>query len=166
MRRGRTFTPTLTSLLTRYDLAHNQVVVSSSQCRTEEQVRTVLAHELVHMYDHCANKMDWTNPHHLACSEVRAASLAHCQSPVSSALHDGGSWSSLASQHSECVKTKAARSVQVSQEYYVHLTELSLTAHHEDQSPGGQSGCGGGLHEMLPRPGTCRTTQMSLITSQ
>ena len=104
---------TVTPLLPRYDLVHNQVVLSSSQCRTEEKVVTLLAHELVHMYDHCANKMDWTNHLHLACSEVRAASLAHCQGPVSSALRDGGAWTRLASQHGECVKSKAARSVQV-----------------------------------------------------
>ena len=89
------------------------MVLDSNQCRTEQQTTTLLAHELVHMYDHCANKMDWTNPRHLACSEVRAASLAHCQGPVSSALHDGGAWSRLYAQHAECVKNKAAISVQV-----------------------------------------------------
>ena len=89
------------------------MVLDSNQCRTEQQTTTLLAHELVHMYDHCANKMDWTNPRHLACSEVRAASLADCQGPVSSALHDGGAWSRLYTQHAECVKNKAARSVQV-----------------------------------------------------
>ena len=95
---------------------------------TEEKVRTVLAHELVHMYDNCANNMDWMDSEHLACSEVttdnhdslhlshsqvRAASIAHCKGPLHSALHDGGAWTSLVSQHSECVKSKAVRSVQV-----------------------------------------------------
>jgi len=96
-----------------FDLAHNQIVLCTNQCRTEEQVTTLLAHELVHMYDQCVNKMDWTNLRHLACSEVRAASLAHCQGPVSSALHDGGAWTKVKSQHGECVKSKAARSVQL-----------------------------------------------------
>ena len=98
---------------------------------SEEKVGTVLAHELVHMYDNCANNVDWTDSHHLACSEVtasnhqpqpsvssfsyqvRAASIAHCEGPLHSALYDGGAWTSLFSQHSQCVKTKAIRSVQV-----------------------------------------------------
>lgn len=30
-----------------------------------------LVHELVHMYDHCKFKVDWSNLRHHACSEVR-----------------------------------------------------------------------------------------------
>ena len=63
--------PPLTDLsVCRYDLAHNQVVICSNLALTEKKVGTVLAHELVHMYDHCANNMDWTDSQHLACSEV------------------------------------------------------------------------------------------------
>ena len=97
----------------RFDLAHNQVVLCSNLAPTEERVETLLAHELVHMYDHCANIMDWADSQHLACSEVRAASIAHCPGPLHSALHDGGAWTSLLSQHSQCVRSKAVRSVQV-----------------------------------------------------
>ena len=46
------------------------MVICSNLAPTEEKVGTVLAHELVHMYDHCANNMDWTDSQHLACSEV------------------------------------------------------------------------------------------------
>ena len=66
-----------------YDLAHNQVVICSNRALTEEKVRTVLAHELVHMYDHCANNMDWTDSQHLACSEVTTTNLSLLQSPPS-----------------------------------------------------------------------------------
>ena len=101
------------------------MVICSNLAPTEEKVGTVLAHELVHMYDHCANNMDWTDSQHLACSEVRAASIAHCEGPLHSALHDGGSWTSLISQHSQCVKSKAVRSVQVDS----HLINAHLAAH-------------------------------------
>ena len=36
-----------------YDLQHNQVVLCSEKCSTLDKVKTILAHELVHMYDNC-----------------------------------------------------------------------------------------------------------------
>lgn len=41
-------------------------------------VRAVLLHEMIHMFDYCRNKLDVKNIHHLACTEIRAANLAHC----------------------------------------------------------------------------------------
>lgn len=103
--------PCNNSLAGGYDLLHNQVVLCSEKCTTLAKVTTILSHELVHMYDNCVAKVDWSNKHHLACSEIRAASLAHCSGPISGALEDGGSWMRLSGQHGECVKRKAARSV-------------------------------------------------------
>ena len=89
----------------RYDLKHNQVVLYSDKCSSQDKVTSVLAHELVHMYDHCVARLDWDNILHLACSEVRAYSLAHCAGPIAAALQDGGSWTSVSRQHGECVRT-------------------------------------------------------------
>ena len=44
--------------------------------------------------------------------KIRAAALAHCGSPLSAALRDGGSWSSFVGQHKVCVQNKATKSVQ------------------------------------------------------
>ena len=35
-----------------------------------------LTHELVHTLDYCRAELDWNNIHHLACTEIRAASLS------------------------------------------------------------------------------------------
>ena len=63
----------------------------------------ILTHELIHMYDYCTAKIDFDNVHHLACTEVRAANLAHCRL----GLDELRSWS----KRRDCVKDKAARSV-------------------------------------------------------
>ena len=84
----------------------------------------ILTHELVHMFDDCTARVDWTNLRHLACSEVqfirtcflqivfqvRAANLAHCLGPISGFMRDGGP---LFEGHAACVKAKASRSVEL-----------------------------------------------------
>lgn len=35
-----------------------------------------LTHELIHSYDYCRAHVDWSDDKHLACSEIRAASLS------------------------------------------------------------------------------------------
>mmetsp|Transcript_18797 Transcript_18797/g.34834 ORF Transcript_18797/g.34834 Transcript_18797/m.34834 type:complete len:128 (-) Transcript_18797:385-768(-) len=46
---------------------------------SEEQVREVLRHELVHAFDHCVKRRDLASCDGLACSEVRAAREAECR---------------------------------------------------------------------------------------
>ena len=45
---------------------------------TSEEVEEILSHVLVHMYDYCTAKIDFSNRKHLACSEIRAATLTSC----------------------------------------------------------------------------------------
>ena len=59
-----------------YDPELNQIVVCLNKGKGNWQA--VLVHELVHMYDHCVNKVDFKNLEHLACTEIRAANLSHC----------------------------------------------------------------------------------------
>lgn len=33
---------------------------------------------MIHMFDYCTNDLDFKNVEHLACTEIRAANLAHC----------------------------------------------------------------------------------------
>ena len=88
-----------------FDVRTNQVVICANQCRTEEKVEQILSHELVHMYDFCTAQIDFANVDHLACTEVRAANLAHCR-------FLGGEGGFLASRES-CVRERAAKSVSV-----------------------------------------------------
>jgi Peptidase M76 family. len=50
-------------------------------------VQGVLTHEMIHMFDYCRNNLDFKNIDHLACTEIRAANLAHCS--FLSAWHQG-----------------------------------------------------------------------------
>lgn len=61
-----------------YDPETNQVVVCQNTSRSKKMVQGVLAHEFIHMFDYCNNNLDFKNVEHLACTEIRAANLAHC----------------------------------------------------------------------------------------
>lgn len=41
-------------------------------------IQGVLTHEMIHMFDYCRHKLDFKDVKHLACTEIRAANLAHC----------------------------------------------------------------------------------------
>lgn len=44
---------------------------------SQSHQETTMVHELIHMYDHCRFKIDWTNLRHHACSEVRTTTLSN-----------------------------------------------------------------------------------------
>ncbi|CCI48978.1 unnamed protein product [Albugo candida] len=44
--------------------------------QTQEAMDRTLAHEMIHAFDHCRAKVDWENPAHIACTEIRAAALS------------------------------------------------------------------------------------------
>jgi inner membrane protease ATP23 len=48
------------------------VVLCQGTFHSRRHMEDTLVHELVHMYDHCKFKVDWTNLRHHACSEVRS----------------------------------------------------------------------------------------------
>ena len=84
-----------------FDAKVNQVVVCSNSCLSDDSVGEILFHELIHMYDYCAAKVDFGNLKQLACTEVRAANLAHCMD----------AWSDGSGSRESCVKRRAAASV-------------------------------------------------------
>lgn len=46
------------------------VVLCSGHFFSKKHMEYTMVHELVHMYDHCKFKVDWSNLRHHACSEV------------------------------------------------------------------------------------------------
>ncbi|RLN93826.1 hypothetical protein BBJ28_00012639, partial [Nothophytophthora sp. Chile5] len=52
------------------------VVLCQNHIPDQEWMDRTMAHELVHAFDHCRNKIDWNNCEHHACSEIRAAALS------------------------------------------------------------------------------------------
>lgn len=93
-----------------YDPIMNQVVICQNTARKVGLVQAVLTHEMVHMFDFCRNNLDFKNLDHLACTEIRAANLAHC-SFVSAFLNGDASFFYIKEAHQNCVKNKALSSV-------------------------------------------------------
>lgn len=92
-----------------YDPQFNQIVVCHNSS-TSQTVQGILAHEMLHMFDHCRAYMDFSNVEHVACSEIRAANLFHCS--ILSGLFSGTVTPvSLSRAHERCVKQKALASV-------------------------------------------------------
>ncbi|KXN84977.1 Mitochondrial inner membrane protease ATP23 [Leucoagaricus sp. SymC.cos] len=84
------------------------VVLCSGHFFSESHVEHTLVHELMHMYDHCRFKVDWSNLRHHACSEIRANSLSgDCR--YTRELRRG--FISFSKQHQACVRRRAAMSV-------------------------------------------------------
>ncbi|XP_042593696.1 mitochondrial inner membrane protease ATP23 homolog [Cyprinus carpio] len=80
----------------------------SSYARTTSMNR-VVTHKLIHAFDHCRARVDWFNSfRHLACSEIRAASLSGDCSFVNeiSRFNFG-----LKEHHQVCVRGRALRSI-------------------------------------------------------
>ncbi|XP_014096794.1 mitochondrial inner membrane protease ATP23 homolog [Bactrocera oleae] len=93
-----------------YDPVMNQIVVCQNMARNEGMVQGVLTHEMIHMFDYCNNELDFRNIDHLACTEIRAANLAHC-SFLSAMMQGDASIFDIKKSHQNCVKTKALQSV-------------------------------------------------------
>lgn len=48
-----------------------QIVLCQNNIRHQSHMNRVVAHELIHAFDHCRAHVDWfKNVKHLACSEV------------------------------------------------------------------------------------------------
>lgn len=65
---------------------------------------------MVHMFDYCRNNLNYKNIDHLACTEIRAANLAHC-SFISAWINGDTSIFNFKATHQNCVKSKALSSM-------------------------------------------------------
>ncbi|XP_035729420.1 mitochondrial inner membrane protease ATP23 homolog isoform X2 [Vespa mandarinia] len=93
-----------------YDAQLNQIVVCQNTAHSESKVQGVLAHEMIHMFDYCRNKLDFKNIDHLACTEIRAANLVHC-SFMSAMIQGTASPFHIKKTHQDCVKNMATASI-------------------------------------------------------
>ncbi|XP_011882765.1 PREDICTED: mitochondrial inner membrane protease ATP23 homolog [Vollenhovia emeryi] len=124
-----------------YDSEFNQIVVCQNSATSENMVRGVLLHEMIHMFDYCRNELDVKNIEHLACTEIRAANLAHC-SFMSSLFQGDSSFFNIKETHQACVKHKARLSVmavhKVSAEVANAAIEKVFTKCYNDLEPVGR----------------------------
>ncbi|ETE60196.1 hypothetical protein L345_14062, partial [Ophiophagus hannah] len=53
-----------------FDSSVSQIVLCQNNIHSQSQMNRVVAHELIHAFDHCRAHVDWfNNIRHLACSE-------------------------------------------------------------------------------------------------
>ncbi|EDR01116.1 uncharacterized protein LACBIDRAFT_147820, partial [Laccaria bicolor S238N-H82] len=84
------------------------VVLCSGHFFSQKHMEYTLAHELIHMYDHCKFKVDWGNLRHHACSEIRANNLSgDCR--FSQEVRRG--FIAFSKQHQACVRRRSVDSV-------------------------------------------------------
>ncbi|KAM5171407.1 mitochondrial inner membrane protease ATP23 homolog isoform 2-T2 [Mantella aurantiaca] len=92
-----------------FDPTTSQVVVCQNTIQNQPNMNRVVTHELIHAYDHCRANVDFiSNVQHLACSEIRAASLSGDCSLMNemTRLKFG-----FKQHHQTCVRDRAIRSI-------------------------------------------------------
>jgi hypothetical protein len=66
-----------------YSPARKSIVMCSNHIYSPREFYETLAHELIHMYDHCSWNAKFNDVTNLACSEIRAATVGECiQRPI------------------------------------------------------------------------------------
>ncbi|KAJ3661802.1 hypothetical protein Zmor_006184 [Zophobas morio] len=93
-----------------YDPILNQVVICQNSVHKIGHIQSVLLHEMIHMFDYCRHDLNFKNLDHLACTEIRAANLAHC-SFLSAWTQGDVSVFNIKQAHGDCVKSKALSSI-------------------------------------------------------
>ncbi|TFK21278.1 hypothetical protein FA15DRAFT_84624 [Coprinopsis marcescibilis] len=84
------------------------VVLCAGNFFNTKHMENTFVHELVHMFDQCRFKVDWTNLRHHACSEIRANNLSgDCR--YARELRRG--FFTFSKQHQACVRRRAVESV-------------------------------------------------------
>ncbi|PWN48441.1 mitochondrial inner membrane protease ATP23 [Violaceomyces palustris] len=84
------------------------ILLCSNRIFSKSHLEDTLSHEMIHWWDHCRFKVDWSNLSHHACSEVRAASLSgDCRFFREVGRRNFG----LTKQHQACVRRRAILSV-------------------------------------------------------
>lgn len=84
------------------------VVLCAGNFFSSKHMENTMVHELMHMYDQCRFKVDWSNLRHHACSEIRANNLSgDCR--YSRELRRG--FVAFSKQHQACVRRRSIESV-------------------------------------------------------
>lgn len=93
------------------------ILLCANRIFSKGHLEDTLAHEMIHWWDHCRFKVDWTNLRHHACSEVR---VEHPDIKIRAASLSGDCrWTrevnrrhfSFLKQHQECAKRRAILSI-------------------------------------------------------
>ncbi|CAF1141589.1 unnamed protein product [Adineta ricciae] len=89
-----------------------QIVLYPENIQSTDELCTIFEHELVHALDYCRAEIDFANPYHLACTEIRAASLTD-QCSLLQHLSTSSRPFRITNQHESCVKNRAQQSMEM-----------------------------------------------------
>ncbi|CAG5125429.1 unnamed protein product [Candidula unifasciata] len=95
-----------------FDPKSMQVVLCQNTIQNRDICCNIIGHELLHAFDFCRAKVDFTNLRHLACTEIRAANMFHCSLGASFASGEA-SFFNIKERHQLCVKNKALQSIRL-----------------------------------------------------
>jgi len=85
------------------------ILVCANEVRDRKHLEDVMAHEMVHAWDHLRWKVDWMDLRHAACTEIRASMLSgECR--WTREFFKRKHWS-VTQQFQSCVRTRAIKSV-------------------------------------------------------
>ncbi|KAM9310896.1 mitochondrial inner membrane protease ATP23 homolog [Gastrophryne carolinensis] len=123
-----------------FDSATSEIVLCQNTINDQPNMNRVLTHELIHAYDHCRAHVDFlSNMRHLACTEIRAASLSGDCSLTNEMLRLKFG---IKQHHQTCVRDRAVQSIvaarKVSQETAEKTVDEVFSSCYNDQEPFGR----------------------------
>ncbi|CAM9602814.1 unnamed protein product [Phaeothamnion confervicola] len=112
-----------------------QVVMCQDKLLNQRMCTQTINHELIHAFDQCRAKADWSNCLHHACTEIRASNMSgECSFRDEFNRSNFG----LAAQQQACVKRRAALSLQGNSacaEKAAEYVEAAFEACYRDTAP-------------------------------
>jgi mitochondrial inner membrane protease ATP23 len=113
-----------------------KIAVCEDNPMEKETFQNTIVHELVHAYDQCRAKFDWTNCLHHACTEIRASSLSGECSLLLETFRGKNAFT--AGQQQDCVKRRAEKSVSMNpkcKEIAKEAIEAAFVQCYNDRAP-------------------------------
>ena len=95
-----------------FDQTTCQIVLYPERMHSLGEFCTILQHELVHALDYCRVHLDFKNPFHLACTEIRAAALSD-QCSLFQHVSTSSRPYRWKNQHANCVKNRTKQSMEI-----------------------------------------------------
>ncbi|KAG8577721.1 hypothetical protein GDO81_010274 [Engystomops pustulosus] len=107
-----------------FDSSTSEIVICQNTVNDQTTMNRMLTHELIHAYDHCRAHVDFLNNiQHLACTEIRAASLSgDCSLGNELSRFKFG----IKQHHQACVRDRAVRSIVAARKFSQETAEKAV----------------------------------------
>jgi mitochondrial inner membrane protease ATP23 len=93
-----------------FDRRHCQIVLFTNHIDSSDEFCTIFQHELIHAFDYCRAHVNFADPSHLACTEIRAAALTD-QCSLFQHISRSSRPFRWKNQHVQCVKDRSRESM-------------------------------------------------------